>query len=120
MLTSDTETAWRKGLAAKGRDCVLAELRMRAGRPSDPLLDIVYEGPDPTREFCERWCVEQDNRIISVSATTIATIATFVVLVCVVWLAASSLANYQPPRQPQHASATSGQSEGGGDSVDGR
>ena len=61
------ETAWRQGLEAKGRDRIMAELKTRVGQPDDVVLDVVYQAPYPTREFCQRWCAEQDNRMFHLS-----------------------------------------------------
>jgi hypothetical protein len=61
------ETTWRKALEARGKDWVMAELRRRPGRPQDVVYDIVFEQPYPTREFCEQWCIEQDNKLFHVS-----------------------------------------------------
>src|ERR1700761_4802993 len=64
------EDAWRQALRTKGRDWVLAELNTRPGLPQDPLLDVVYVQPFPTREFCQRWCVEADNQYLRLSGHT--------------------------------------------------
>lgn len=66
--------AWRNALQAKGRDWVLTELRTRPGQPQDILYDVVHEPPFPTREFCQRWCVEDDNKILRVAGSTKAAI----------------------------------------------
>jgi len=72
-MANDT-VAWRNALQAKGRDWVLAELRTRPGQPQDILYDVVHEPPFPTREFCQRWCVEDDNKILRVAGSTKAAI----------------------------------------------
>lgn len=72
--------AWRAALQAKGRDWVLAELRTRPGQPQDILYDVVYEPPHPTREFCQRWSVEEDNRFLNVAASTKAALCVLVIL----------------------------------------
>jgi hypothetical protein len=36
------------------------------------MLDVVFVEPYPTREFAQRWCLEQENKLVSVSGTTIA------------------------------------------------
>ena len=61
------ETAWRKALEARGKYWVVSELRRRPGRPQDMVYDIVFEQPYPTREFCEQWCIEQENKLFHVS-----------------------------------------------------
>ncbi len=63
QYTYTIEQKWRAGLARKGRDWVLRELQRRAGQPDDAVLDVVYEEPYPTRDFCQRWCTEQDNKV---------------------------------------------------------
>lgn len=83
--------AWRAGLQARGRDWVLAELSRRAGQPDEPLYDVVYEPPYPTREFCQRWCVEDDNKILRMSGTSKIAICTFIVLILVFGMAVHSL-----------------------------
>ena len=62
-MSAQDEARWRRALESKGRDWVARELQSRAGQPYDVLLDVVYETPHPTREFCQRWCAEQENRI---------------------------------------------------------
>ena len=57
------ETRWRQGLERKGRDWVIRTLQTRTGQPDDAVLDVVFEEPYPTRDFCQRWCVEQDNKV---------------------------------------------------------
>jgi hypothetical protein len=65
-MTGEQEAVWRKALQAKGKDWVMAELRRRPGQPGDAVFDIVFEEPFPTREFCEQWCAEEDNRLIHI------------------------------------------------------
>ena len=74
------ETAWRQALQAKGRDRIMAELKTRAGAPDDVVLDVVYEAPYPTREFCQRWCAEQDNRMVHLSGYSKAFLVALVLL----------------------------------------
>src|SRR5579863_5583466 len=76
-----TETAWRKALGVRGKDWVMAELRMRPGRPEDVVFDVVFEPPYPTRAFCLSWCGEQDNRIIRLSWHSYAAIAMMLLFV---------------------------------------
>jgi hypothetical protein len=71
---------WRRALDAKGRDWVMAELKRRAGRPNDVVLDVVFSEPYPTRAFCERWCAEQDNRMFHLSGHAIAIIVASILL----------------------------------------
>jgi len=68
-----------------GRAAVEAELQRRQGRPADLVDDIGGEPPYPTREFCERWCNEQDNILLQFSPR-MAVILTLIVgiLACMV------------------------------------
>ena len=87
----DPETEWRKALQARGRERIRAELETRAGAPDDVVLDVVYEPPYPTREFCQRWCAEQDNRMFHLSGYSKAALiallllTTFVIKAVVSW-----------------------------------
>jgi hypothetical protein len=58
----------------------MAELKTRAGRPEDVVLDVVYEAPYPTREFCQRWCAERDNRLFHLSGHTKAVLIALLLL----------------------------------------
>jgi hypothetical protein len=80
-VDAHVEAAWRKALDARGRDWVEAQLRLRWGQPSDVILDLVYQEPYPTREYCQRWCAEQDNRMFHVSGHTKAIIIALVLLI---------------------------------------
>jgi hypothetical protein len=66
-MSAQDETRWRQALASRGRDWVAHELQLRAGQPNEYLWDVVYEAPHPTREFCQRWCAEQENKIVGLS-----------------------------------------------------
>jgi hypothetical protein len=77
----NVEADWRKALDAKGRDWVEAKLKARTGQPNDVMLDIVFQEPYPTREFCQRWSAEQDNRMFHISGHTKAIIIALVVLI---------------------------------------
>jgi hypothetical protein len=80
-VDTNTEAAWRKALEAKGRDWVDAELQRRFGQPDDVVLDVVFQEPYPTREFCQRWSAERDNRMFHVSGHTKAIIVALVLLI---------------------------------------
>jgi hypothetical protein len=80
-MERNSHMVWRKALDAKGRDWVSAALRQRPGQPGDVVLDVVFEEPYPTREFCQRWCAEQDNRMFHLSGHAIAIIVASIVLV---------------------------------------
>jgi hypothetical protein len=91
MSTQD-EAVWRGALERRGRDWVMRELQTRAGQPEDPLLDVTYEPPHPTREFCVRWCGER-GRGFRVSGTGLAMVVLVVVLMMGGMLAVSSWDN---------------------------
>ena len=80
-MDTNTEAAWRKALDAKGRDWVDAELQRRSGQPNDVVLDIVFEEPYPTREFCQRWSADQAKRMFQISGHTKAIIVALLLLV---------------------------------------
>jgi hypothetical protein len=65
------EVVWRQALQVRGKDWVARELATHPGQPDDVLLDVVFEDPLPTREFCRKWCTEEDNRMFTFSARTI-------------------------------------------------
>ena len=98
-MAMDAEMAWRNALNARGRDWVAAELQRRPGQPEDTVLDVVFEEPYPSREFCMRWCNEQDNRMFRFSGHTIVVMATSIVLVSVFVLAVASLNAPRPHAQ---------------------
>lgn len=75
------EAAWRTALKERGREWVAAELRRRPGQPRDPLLDVVFEEPYPTREYCQRWCAEEENHFHIFSWSTVAAGALLVMIV---------------------------------------
>jgi hypothetical protein len=76
---------WHDAMRSMGRAAVEAELQRRPGRPAELIDDIGGEPPYPTREFCERWCTEQDNVLFQFSLR-MAVILTLVVaiLACMV------------------------------------
>jgi hypothetical protein len=80
-MERNSHVVWRKALDAKGRDWVSTALRQRPGQPDDVILDVVFEEPYPTREFCQQWCAEQDNRMFHLSRHTIAIIIASILLV---------------------------------------
>ena len=77
----------------------MAELKTRAGAPDDVVLDVVYEPPYPTREFCQRWCAEQDNRMFHLSGYTKAVLIALLLLTAFVIKAVVSW-NSLPVNQP--------------------
>jgi hypothetical protein len=58
---------WNDAMRRMGRAAVEAQLQRRPGRPTERIDDIGGEPPYPTREFCERWCTEQDNILFQFS-----------------------------------------------------
>jgi hypothetical protein len=110
------EGIWRMALERRGRDWVARELQARFGQPEDEVLDVIFEQPYPTREFCQRWCAEQDNRVFSMSGNTIVIIAAFIFLIAVIARAVVSWDNYRPP-EAESLSAGSGPPPRGGDTL---
>jgi hypothetical protein len=98
------EMVWRAALEKKGADWVARELRTRHGQPGDELLDVVYNGPHPTREFCQRWCADQE-KLFSMSPTTIGIIASVAALLLFSTMAVSSVEHHQPQAQPSYGAA---------------
>jgi hypothetical protein len=84
------EAVWREALQTRGRDWVAAELRRRPGQPNDPLLEVVFEEPYPSREFCQQWCAEEENRLRFVSWSTLAAGALLLIVVICAMHAVSS------------------------------
>ncbi|PPQ34611.1 hypothetical protein CCS01_10165 [Rhodopila globiformis] len=68
-------------------------MNLRPGRPEDPLLDIVFVPPYPTREYCARWCNEQDNRLFRFSKTSVGILSASIILVTCIGMSAFSLSN---------------------------
>jgi hypothetical protein len=91
---------WRTALRAKGRDWVLSELRRRPGQPEDTLYDVVHEPPFPTREFCQRWCVEEDNKFLSVPTSTKFALCALVIMIIFAGMAVHSWTSIEPRQQP--------------------
>ena len=79
----DPEDAWRKGLETGGTHWVTAELARLPGRPGDPLFDVVFVPPHPSRAFCQRWCAEEENRIRVTPTTLLALNFVILALICV-------------------------------------
>jgi hypothetical protein len=79
-MSDHDETRWRQALESRGSDWVTRELQLRAGQPNDYLLDVVYEAPHPTREFCQRWCAEQENKMAGLSLGTMSTMLILIFL----------------------------------------
>jgi hypothetical protein len=92
----DDEIAWRSALKTKGADWVMRELQTRHGQPGDEVLDVVYAAPHPTRDFCQRWCTEQENRGLSMSPTTIGIMVAVVLVLVFTAMAVSAVENHRP------------------------
>jgi hypothetical protein len=99
------EAVWRKALQARGREWVAAELKRLPGQPRDPLLEVVFEEPYPSREFCQQWCAEEENRLHLLSWSTVAAAALLlIVVVCAIHAVSSR--NEQKAAQSPRASET--------------
>jgi hypothetical protein len=98
-MSNPEERLWREGLERRGKDWTLRALNSRHGQAGDAVLDVVFVEPYPNREFCQRWCAEQENRMFSMSGHTTAIIVTLIVLAAVSTMAVSALENYRPPQE---------------------
>jgi hypothetical protein len=93
---------WRDALQRMGKDAVRAELQRRSGSPDDLMYDIVYTPPFPTRDFCWRWCAQEDNKLFSFSRHTIIILfAIAIFLGCFIRMVDS----FNAPTSPKHASS---------------
>jgi hypothetical protein len=113
-MDDQAELVWRKALRARGREWVMGELRRRVGQPDDPLYDVVFEEPLPTRDFCHRWCAEEENTIFRMSWHIPASIVALAIfLICCVkavnsWdTSQSELARQMPATAATSTSSTS-------------
>jgi len=88
---------WRKAMETMGRISVEATLRRRPGRSYEPVLDIVDEPPYPSREFCERWCIEQDNVILPLTPKTAVIVLLFGAVAACLWAAVSNISTLVDP-----------------------
>jgi hypothetical protein len=104
-MSGKDEMVWRAALERKGADWVTHELQKRRGQPWDAILEVVFVEPHPTREFCQRWCAEQENRGFSMSPTTIGIIAATVLVVVFLTMAVSS---FEKPQQQPSSELSSG------------
>jgi hypothetical protein len=110
-----TEVAWRKALKVKGKDWVMAELHTRPGRPDDPLYEVVFTEPLPSRQFCRQWCAEEENRFFRMSWHNYATIFAMVLFIVCVFKGVQSWneASREQAMQPQGMSNPSKAQAGG-------
>ena len=84
------EDRWRDALRTMGVFAVRTELQRRSGSPSDTVYDIVHTAPYPTREFCMRWCCEEENKLPNLSSWFIGIFCTLLVMLfCIIRLAAN-------------------------------
>jgi hypothetical protein len=94
MLPVDDETRWREALRAAGQSMVAATLAHYPGKPEDPVYNLALEPPYPPREFCQRWCEEQDSAGLSSITGTVAALLMVALLgVCVAAYSISGLMN---------------------------
>lgn len=114
LETPFVETAWRKALEARGKDWVMAELCRRPGRPQDVVYDIVFEQPYPTREFCEKWCIEQENKLFHVSWQLFVMIGLAAIAVICGFFGAAGVMSPRVPAPAVPMVASAGQSGGRG------
>ena len=84
-VSAKDETIWRVALERKGKDWVAYKLRTQCGQPGDDVLEVVYERPYPTREFCQKWCAEQENRMFSMCGHTKVVIVALLVFITVTY-----------------------------------
>jgi len=105
MVDEHLEVAWRRALQVKGKDWVAAELQRRPGQPGDPVYDLVFEEPYPTREFCQRWFIEEDNKIFRIAGSTKAFLIGFVVFAGLCFMAVNSWNDKGRPQTPQFITA---------------
>jgi hypothetical protein len=98
------EQKWRAGLERKGRDWVTRELNTRVGQPDDVVLEVVYEEPHPTRDFCQRWCTEQSNKMGGPPIPTMVAILMMIVVIIAGLAFGISDIRHPPPAQSRSAS----------------
>jgi hypothetical protein len=114
----DTEAVWRKALQDRGKDWVMAELHRRPGKPEDPLYDVVFKEPYPTRAFCFQWCGEEENKYFRMSWHTYATIIALALLIVSIVKGISAWNDEATSLQTLQAQTTASGSAGAGGSGD--
>jgi len=82
-VNREQDEIWRQGLRARGRDWVMAELHLRAGRPEDVLLEVVFEPPYPTRAFCRQWCAAEESKVRVHPSLRLALVVAALAVICV-------------------------------------
>ena len=75
-----------------GRPAVEAQLQRRPGRPTERIDDIGGEPPYPTREFCERWCTEQDNILFQFSPRMAGVLGLVIIIIACMVMASGDFA----------------------------
>jgi hypothetical protein len=104
-MADRAEIIWREALKTKGRDWVMGELRRRAGQAGDAMYDIVFEEPLPTRQFCEQWCAEEDNKMFRVSWHTKLAFILLILFVICSFRAVQSWNQPDPAQSPRSMSS---------------
>jgi hypothetical protein len=83
---------WHDAMRRMGRAAVEAELQRRPGRPTERIDDIGGEPPFPTREFCERWCTEQDNILFQFSPRMAGVLGLVIIIIACMVMASGDFA----------------------------
>jgi hypothetical protein len=99
-MGDNDEKRWRDGLNARGPVWVRAKLLERPGRYDDPVFDVVFVEPLPTRAFCQAWCAEADNKVFQLSKHGMGVVALLVLILVFVAAAVSSLSHQPVARSP--------------------
>jgi hypothetical protein len=89
-MSDAEEKIWRAALQLRGRTWVRHALNSRHGQPGDPVFDVVFEPPYPTREFVQRWCSERGNEGFALSGHAKVLIAAALLLIAFSTLAVRS------------------------------
>jgi hypothetical protein len=93
------EAKWREGLKLKGPDWVKRELQTRVGQPDDVVLEVVYEEPYPTRDYCQQWCTEQENKMGGPSIPTV--VAMLLMVIVIIAGVMFTVRNFDRPQRVQ-------------------
>ena len=93
----DDRERWRSALNRMGVDQVRQTLRERPDRPRDEVFPNLFPDPPfPTRGFVQDWLLEQENRLIRVSPSTIAIVVAALMVMLLSFFAASTFENSFP------------------------
>jgi hypothetical protein len=112
-MSDNDEQRWRDGLKARGPAWVRAKLLERPGRYDDPVFDVVFVEPLPTRAFCQAWCAEAENKIFQLSGYGKTVVILLVLLVVFVAGAVGSLTTHTVAPRPFAGGGGGGGSAGG-------